>query len=147
MNTRNRSGSAAHDRDQKARQRMRNERSRHEQARALAPLSALASVVALSAIAMVATPASAEDRGKSIYDSTCVACHGSDGKGAIPGVPSLRKKDGPLAKSDDELTRNVLNGFQSPGAPLAMPPKGGNPALTEADVRTVLQYLRATFAK
>jgi mono/diheme cytochrome c family protein len=27
--------------------------------------------------------------GKSLFDSVCVACHGSDGMGTIPGVPDL----------------------------------------------------------
>lgn len=92
-------------------------------------------------------PAQAQDRGKEIYEATCVACHGKDGKGVLPGTPNLRKKDGVMAKSDEELIRNTLNGYQSPGSPLAMPPKGGNPSLTEADMRAVVQYMRTAFAR
>lgn len=33
----------------------------------------------------------------------------------------------------------------SAGAPLAIPPKGGNPALTENDLRAVLGFLRRAF--
>lgn len=107
-------------------------------------------IAALCAAALgfaAALPAQAQDRGKQIYETTCVACHGKDGKGTLPGTPSLRKKDGVMAKPDEELVRNTLNGYQSPGSPLAMPPKGGNPSLTEADVRAVLQYMRSAFSR
>ena len=91
-----------------------------------------------------ALPAHAQDRGKQIYETTCIACHGKDGKGALPGTPNLRKV---MVKPDEELVRNTLNGYQSPGSPLAMPPKGGNPSLTEADVRAVIQYMRGAFSR
>ncbi|HKS56495.1 MAG TPA: cytochrome c [Steroidobacteraceae bacterium] len=92
----------------------------------------------------VLLPAQAQDRGKEIFDTTCIACHGKDGKGVLPGTPNLRKV---MAKRDEELVRNTLNGYQSPGSPLAMPAKGGNPSLTEADVRAVIQYMRSAFGK
>ena len=85
--------------------------------------------------------------GKDIYSQTCVACHGASGTGAIPGTPNFTKADGALSKSDDELTRNITVGFQSPGSPMAMPAKGGNPDLNAADVRAVLGYLRESFGK
>lgn len=85
--------------------------------------------------------------GQAIYTQTCVVCHGADGKGTIPGVPDFTSEGSPLAKSDTELLRNVIGGFQSPGSFMAMPPKGGNPALTEADVKAVLDYLHSEFGK
>ena len=83
--------------------------------------------------------------GQAIYSQTCVACHGVDGKGTLPGVPDLTRKDGRLAKPDDELLRNITNGFQSPGSPMAMPAKGGNTSLSEIDLKNVLEYLHETF--
>lgn len=91
----------------------------------------------------VADPAA----GAVIYQRDCVACHGKDGKGTLPGVRNFNAADGPLAKSDDELVRNITNGYKSPQGAMAMPPNGGNPGLTNADVRAVLQYLRQTFGK
>ncbi len=85
--------------------------------------------------------------GKDIYFQTCVACHGADGKGALPGVPNFSRADGPLSKSNEILHQNILLGYQSHGSPMAMPPKGGNPALTGADIASVLRYLREAFAQ
>lgn len=95
-----------------------------------------------------AAPAAAGASGRSgeaVYLQTCVACHGPEGRGAIPGTPDLTGPDGPLTKPDAELMRNVTEGFQSPGSPMAMPPKGGNPALTTADIQAVLDYMRREF--
>jgi len=101
---------------------------------------------------LAATPSKAATNvparsGKDIYAGTCIACHGADGKGALPGTPDFGRADGPLAKSDVELMQNILSGYQSPGSPMPMPPKGGNPALTESGIAAVIQYLRDTFSQ
>ncbi|MFQ5644624.1 MAG: c-type cytochrome [Thiogranum sp.] len=83
--------------------------------------------------------------GEDIYDQTCIACHSADGKGAFPGVPDFTRKDGRLSKPDDDLFKHVTGGFQSPGSPMAMPPKGGNASLTDEDIRTVIRYLHEKF--
>ena len=85
--------------------------------------------------------------GAEIYAQTCVACHGADGTGALPGVPNFSHADGPLGKSNEILHQNIFLGYQSPGSPMAMPPKGGNPALTGDDIDLVLRYLREVFAQ
>jgi len=50
-----------------------------------------------------------------------------------------------MAYSTASLFTHIKNGFQSRGRIAAMPPKGGNPALTDADIRNVIAYLRRTF--
>lgn len=104
-------------------------------------------VVSGAVLATFAAVAQAASHGKSVYERTCVACHGSDGKGTLPGVPPLGGNNGRLAKPDDVLMKGMLEGFQSPGSTLAMPPKGGDPSLTEDDAKAVLQYMRKTFAR
>ena len=83
--------------------------------------------------------------GDVIYQQSCVACHGADGEGGMPGVPDLTDKSGSMSKSDAILIKHITEGFQSPGAPMAMPAMGGNPNLGEADIRAVLAYMRKTF--
>lgn len=85
--------------------------------------------------------------GKEIYGSTCIACHGADGKGSLPGAPDFTKLDGPLSKPDEILVQHITEGFQSPGSPMAMPAKGGNPDLTGIEIKTVLNYLKENFRK
>ncbi len=89
----------------------------------------------------------AVNAGQAIYSQTCIACHGANGKGAIPGVADLTKGDGALSKPDAALLNSITDGFQRPGSALAMPPRGGNPTLTEEDVEAVLAYLRAEFGR
>lgn len=95
--------------------------------------------------APMSTPAAGRLSGQALFENTCVACHGVDGKGTIPGVPDLAVAGGRLAQPDRVLIRHVLDGFQSAGSAMAMPPKGGNPGLTEADMAALLAYMRSTF--
>ena len=104
--------------------------------------------VALVSVQVVAdADTTAVSVGRMIYSQTCIACHGTNGKGAIPGVADLTKGDGALSKPDGALLDSITGGFQSPGSALAMPPNGGNPKLTQEDVKAVLAYLRAEFGR
>lgn len=85
------------------------------------------------------------DAGKSIYNRACIVCHGSDGAGDIPGVSDLTKKGGGLYQDDKVLLLRMLNGYQSTSSGMAMPPRGGDPSLTESDLKEVLKYMRREF--
>ena len=80
--------------------------------------------------------------GKAVFDKTCIACHGADGKGAIPGIPALQSR---LSQSDEILLQHIKDGMQSPGSSMMMPPRGGNPNLSDADLSSVLLYMRQQF--
>jgi len=78
--------------------------------------------------------------GQQVYQSTCVACHDA----GIAGAPKLGDKSQwakHVAKGRDTLYASALNGVQ--GSTGAMPPKGGNPALSDAEVRAAVDYMVA----
>lgn len=99
----------------------------------------------IGSIAMSSAAFSDTSTGEALYNGTCVACHGGDGKGVIPGTPDFSAANGPLKKTDEELVRSIMEGIQSAGSPMPMPPKGGNPALTEEQARILVDYLRMEF--
>jgi len=81
-----------------------------------------------------------------LYLQSCAACHGVDGAGTMPGVPDLTVASGPLTKPMDTLLAEVQKGIPARGG-MGMPPKGGNPDLTEAQLRAILQYMKHEFAR
>ena len=101
--------------------------------------------IALALALPTATWGKDTGQGARIYKTTCIACHGAKGQGVVPGTPDFRDPNGPLSQDDDILFDHIKNGFQSPGSMMAMPPKGGNPSLSDDDIRAVIAYLRETF--
>ena len=94
-----------------------------------------------------ATPAGDPVAGKDAYLKTCIACHGPEGK----GVPNLGK-DLTTSEFVDSKTDAELVAFLKTGRPstdplnttkVDMPPKGGNPALTDADLLNIVAFLRS----
>lgn len=96
-------------------------------------------------IVLATTTSAYAQTGKEVYEKTCIACHGANGKGAIPGAANFTDPKGPISKSDADLLKHMANGYQTPGSPMAMPAKGGNPTLTDDDLKNVLKYIRDTF--
>jgi len=95
----------------------------------------------------VSVKGTASQSGKAIYGETCIACHGENGKGTLPGTPDFTQKNGRLSKSDSDLFNSILNGYQSKGSMMAMPAKGGDSSLSNAEVSEVLRYIRQTFGQ
>lgn len=92
------------------------------------------------------TPIGDASKGKDKYATTCVSCHGPDAKG-MPGLgKDLTTSEFAKSLSDTDLVAFVLKG-RSTSDPanttgVDMPPKGGNPALTEDDIKDIVSYLR-----
>ena len=72
--------------------------------------------------------------GKAVYDSTCVACHGTGAAGA-PKAGDKAAWARRLKAGMDVLYASALKGRGS------MPAKGGNPALADADIKAAVDYL------
>ncbi|WP_354696172.1 c-type cytochrome [Elongatibacter sediminis] len=84
--------------------------------------------------------------GEEVYGRVCVACHGADGKGTVPGAPDFTDADGPMAQSDAILLEHIRDGFKSPKSPMAMPPRGGDPNLNQGEMEAVLEFMRKSFS-
>jgi len=105
----------------------------------------LAAGAALLAHGALAAGTGDAAKGKAVYDGTCVVCHGANGKGEIPGTPDFTKASGPLSQDDAVLIEHITNGFESPGAAMPMPARGGNADLSDEDIKNALAYLRKQF--
>ena len=57
----------------------------------------------------LATDEKAVGMGQRIFASTCIACHGSDGRGS-PGYPNLTDNDWLYGGSADEIVTSLVNG-------------------------------------
>lgn len=95
-----------------------------------------AAPAAASAPAAAAQPAAAAGPvdGKAVYGKACVACHAT----GVANAPKLDDKAAwapRLGAGVDGLMKSVLNGKG------AMPPKAGNPSLTDAEIRAAVEYM------
>ncbi|OIQ99634.1 cytochrome c-555 precursor [mine drainage metagenome] len=79
------------------------------------------------------------DAGKKLYESTCIACHGT----GVAGAPKVGDKAawGPIiAQGMPVLYDRAIHGFT--GKLGTMPPKGGS-AASDADVKAAVDYMVA----
>ncbi len=85
--------------------------------------------------------------GARLFVASCASCHGRDAK----GMPNLGKDLTNSAfvreRNDDQMVAFLLKG-RDPNDPLnttkvAMPPKGGNPALDDDDLLDIIAYVRS----
>ncbi len=84
--------------------------------------------------------------GDKLFHSTCIACHGKGGVGIQGNGKALVNNSFIQSLNDDALLAFVKQG-RSPSDPknttgIQMPPKGGNPALSDDDVLDIISFLR-----
>jgi cytochrome c5 len=77
--------------------------------------------------------------GSVIYNNLCTGCHTSGAGGA----PTLTAAGfgARASKGAETLHKHAIEGFQ--GTAGVMPPKGGNPALTDAQVKATVDWMLA----
>jgi cytochrome c5 len=78
--------------------------------------------------------AAAQPAGKAVYDKVCFACHAQ----SVAGSPKLGDSAAwaPRVKQGmDALVQSVMKGKG------AMPPKAGNPALSDAEIRAAVDFM------
>jgi cytochrome c5 len=98
-----------------------------------APTAGAASAPTAGAPAATVT-ASAGGEGKAVYDQTCHVCHAT----GLAGSPKFGDKAAwapRIATGMDKLYNAALHGLN------AMPPKGGNTALTDVQVKAAVDYM------
>ncbi len=84
-------------------------------------------------------PSRARD-GQQVYQASCFACHGA----GVAGAPKLDDKGQwakRIGKGVNALYLSAINGMQSSAG--VMPAKGGNPSLSDAEVKTAVDYMVA----
>lgn len=84
--------------------------------------------------------------GRKLFTQTCASCHGLSGEGMPGQGKDLRISDFVRERDDDKMLKFLQEGRQ-PWDPLnttkvAMPPRGGNPMYTDADLRDVVAFVR-----
>jgi cytochrome c5 len=92
------------------------------------PLTLLALALALPSGAAFATS------GKSVFEHTCVTCHGT----GVMGAPKFGNKDDwapRIAQGRKVLVEHADYGYKN------MPPHGGNDDLSEKDVEAAIDYM------
>lgn len=83
--------------------------------------------------------------GREVWLGTCAACHTSD----FAGAPQVTDRDAwapRLRQSKDALYQHALEGLHGEKG-TEMPPRGGNPDLSDEQVKSAVDYMVALVKK
>ena len=75
-----------------------------------------------------------QNAGQRIYETGCASCHDSGAMGA-PKIGDKKAWAGHIEHGLEHMVANVIAGIGK------MPPKGGNPMLSNADVKMAVEYM------
>jgi cytochrome c5 len=98
-----------------------------------APVAAAAVMTVAAAAPTAAAPAAAAVDGEAVYKQACSACHAVGAAGA-PKSGDKAAWAPRIKKGEDALVASAIKGIGN------MPPKGGNPSLTDAQIRAAVAY-------
>lgn len=98
------------------------------------PRSSSEALSPLEKTSKVEQPAINRSSGEQVYKKTCSACHDTGTLGA-PKIGNEEAWKSRIQKGLDTLVFHAVNGFR------AMPPKGGDPKLTQGEVRNGVIYI------
>jgi mono/diheme cytochrome c family protein len=98
-----------------------------------------------------AAPQGDAAKGKTVFEGTCISCHGPDAKG-LPGLgKDLTTSEFVAKQTDEQMVKFIKTGRPATDpantTKVDMPPKGGNPALTDADIINVIAFVRSIHQK
>ena len=78
---------------------------------------------------------------------TCIACHGPEATGVTGLGKDLTTSDFVKSKTNAELVEFIKTGRPSSDqlntTKVDMPPKGGNPALTDTNILNIVAFVRS----
>lgn len=86
-------------------------------------------------------------KGKTLFGSTCGSCHGPAAKG-LPGLgKDLTTSEFVKSQNDKQLLDFIKKGRPASDpantTSVDMPPKGGNPAITDANLNDIISFIRS----
>jgi len=87
-----------------------------------------------AAVAAAAPAGGAKADGKAVYDKTCHVCHGT----GLAGAPKFGDKAAWAPRIKTGMPTLYQTALAGKGA---MPPKGGNLSLSDADVKAAVDYM------
>jgi disulfide bond formation protein DsbB len=95
---------------------------------------------------VAAAPQGDPAAGEATYSQICIACHGPGGTGVQGLGKPLTTSEFVAGMSDTEFHDFIVRGrdVSDPAntTGVAMPPKGGNPALKDQDIYNIIAYIR-----
>ena len=105
-----------------------------------APASASNAPAPVVAEASAAAPAAApvNESGKKTFGATCSMCHAA-GVGGAPKPGDKADWAPRIAQGMDMLYKHAMDGFT--GAKGMMPPRGGNPKLTDDEMKAAVNFM------
>jgi cytochrome c len=96
---------------------------------------------AAAAALLVAGQAVAADETALAQKSGCMACHQVGVKVVGPAYKDVAKKYAADKGAVDKLTKKVITGGKDVWGPVPMPPKGGNAAVKDEDIKKIVTWI------